>query len=96
VLESAADQAALEEWIEQNQLDVNYVSLEQDNPELAEKYAAGEFNLTEWEPTPISKNSFLLMLTDTENGPIAMWATSHLQIQDYVLVDGNKFPCIKV
>ena len=79
ILESATDQTVLENWIEQNQIDVSYTKIEKDN------YVAGSINLNEWEPAPPSKEAFLLMITDTENGPIAMWAISHLHIEDYVV-----------
>lgn len=96
VLQEATDQTALENWIECNQLDTTTITMAEDAPYLAQQYADGDIKLSDWWPSPISNEAFLLMITDTENGPIAMWATSHLQIEDYVLVDGKQYPCIKV
>lgn len=95
-LQDATDQAALEGWIERNQLDTTTITMEEDAPFLAQQYADGQIKLSDWWPSPISNDAFLIMITDTDNGPIAMWATSHLQIEDFVLVDGKQYPCIKV
>jgi hypothetical protein len=55
--------------------EMSYVELEDDNPELAEKYyeeVGGD--CSGWDPTKPEGDGWLLMwITDTDDGPVAMY-----------------------
>lgn len=66
-----------EKWCADNQIHGCFVYFEHDAPEELqdEWYEGEEYNCNAWHPTKPSDSSFLLSLHDTEDGPIAIFAT---------------------
>ena len=72
------DAAKFKEWIDSQGLDVQRVWMDDDAPDLAERYLEGDGDpsaLVDWQPTAPGTGWFLLALYDEENdGPVAWFA----------------------
>lgn len=71
-LESEID---LKQWNDDEGIYLNSVWLEDDNEEISERYWEGCYDISDWQPTKPQEDSFLLFICDTEDGPLAMFAT---------------------
>lgn len=70
------DLGAYERWLMDQALEWCVRSMENDRPDLMEKYMEEELdNFSAWEPTPPDGDGwFLIWIEDTEEGPMATWA----------------------
>lgn len=65
------------EWFKSNHIKPSFILMSDDCQEgFVEKwFDEGLTNCSPWTPTPPNKNSFLLSIHDTEDGPVAWFAT---------------------
>lgn len=64
--------------------DMNFTSvwMEDDNPELFERYMTGDPDVSAWNPTPVSSEAVLIFISDTDDGPLAMFAVPSYEVDD--------------
>lgn len=62
-------------WFSDNQIKAVDIWMQDDDEPLSEKYAAGEVYACDWNPKKPTEDSFLLFITDTEDGCLALFAT---------------------
>lgn len=64
-------------WVEQQQIAVKRVDMEDDAPEeLNDRVMDGHIEaMADWEPTSPGPDWFLLSIADTEDGPVAWFAS---------------------
>ncbi|WP_308920529.1 hypothetical protein [Janthinobacterium sp. J1-1] len=72
------DAASFRAWTEAQCLVVKSVWMEEDAPDLADRYFEGEGDpsaLVDWQPTSPGLDWFLLALYEDEDGPVAWFAS---------------------
>lgn len=64
----------VDKWFSDNGIKSYDAWLQDEDEELSEKYAAGEIDASSWNPNKPTDDSFLLFITDTEDGCMALFA----------------------
>lgn len=62
-------------WFSDNKIKSTFIWLQDEDDDLSEKYANGEVYADAWNPQKPTDDSFLLFVTDTEDGCLALFAT---------------------
>lgn len=80
----ADDEAAFSAWIVTSGIEVQRFWMHEDAPDLARRYQAGKGDCTavsNWNPTPLGPDWWLLALCDSYGGPVAYFARPAPAIQ---------------
>lgn len=74
-------EAVVKAWEKENGVRIKVISMEHDGPEeLVERYfETCDGNFSEWNPAPPAADAFLLAISDTEEGPYALFAVPQMK-----------------